>query len=60
VTNRIQFGKQEDVRKLYKLRHQRGENPGGPTRTARKLIANRRVVSAILARIASERTCSVA
>lgn len=37
VTNRIQFGEQ-DVRKLYKLRH-RGENPGGPRRISRKLIA---------------------
>lgn len=46
VTNRIQFGEQ-DVRKLYKLRH-RGENPGGPSRISRRLIANRRVVSSIL------------
>lgn len=46
VTNRIQFGEQ-DVRKLYKLRHHlhRGENPGGPTRTSRKLSKSRIDVS---------------
>lgn len=49
MTNRIQFGEQ-DVRELYKLRH-RGENPGALF--LEKLIADRRIVSSILTRIAS-------